>query len=115
MINSSDTIWKVVLVPKHWNNWIASEHLIRIIPANDDIAGYINIFLSTDYGRQLITRNTYGAVVDEIDDNHVRQIPIPLLKNQSAQKKINALALEANAKRYEAYCLEQMALKIIND
>ena len=47
--------------------------------------------------------------------NQVRQIVIPLLKKQEVQKEINDLALEANAKRYEAYCLEQQALKIMNE
>lgn len=63
---------------------------------------------------QLIQRYTYGAVVDEIDDSHVRNIPIPLLKNHDIQKRINALALEANQKRYEAYKLEQKALEIMD-
>ena len=115
LITRSGTIGKVVLVPKHWKNWVASEHIIRVVPANNDVAGYISIFLSTDYGHELITRFTYGSVVDEIDDNHVRQIQIPLLKNQEIQKKINVLALEANAKRYEAYKLEQQALKIMDN
>lgn len=59
-------------------------------------------------------KNAYGAVVDEIDDSHVRNIPIPLLKNHDIQKRINALALEANQKRYEAYKLEQKALEIMD-
>ena len=54
-------------------------------------------------------------VVDEIDDNHVRQIAIPLLKDRAVQKHINELALGANKKRYEAYCLEQEALRIMNE
>lgn len=115
LITRSGTIGKVALVPKHWEHWIASEHVIRVVPANTEIAGYLNIFLSSEYGHQLITRFTYGSVVDEIDDNHVRQIAIPLLKNQDIQNKINDLALEANQKRYEAYMLEQEALKIMNE
>ncbi len=67
------------------------------------------------YGYHLITRFTYGSVVDEIDDNHVRQIAIPLLKNKDIQKQINDLALEANEKRYEAYKLEQQALQIMDN
>lgn len=78
------------------------------------VAGYLNIFLASDYGKVLITRFTYGSVVDEIDDNHVRQIAIPLLKNHTVQKKINDLALEANEKRYQAYLLEQEALQIMD-
>ena len=115
LISRSGTIGKVTLVPKHWENWVASEHIIRIIPASNEIAGYISVFLSSDYGYQLITHFTYGSVVDEIDDNHVREIPFPLLKNKELQKQINDLALLANKKRFEAYCLEQEALKVLND
>jgi type I restriction enzyme S subunit len=115
LITCSGTIGKVMLVGKHWENWTANQHIIRIVPASVEMAGYISIFLSSDYGYQLITRFTYGSVVDEIDDNHVRQIAIPLLKDKAVQKKINDLALEANAKRYEAYTLEQEALRIMND
>ena len=115
LITRSGTIGKIAFVPKHWEHWIPSDHIIRAVPANKDIAGYLYIFLASDYGRTLITRYTYGSVVDEIDDDHVRQIPIPLLRNKDVQQQINALALESNAKRYEAYKLEQEALRIMNE
>lgn len=115
LITRSGTIGKVVLVPKHWEHWIPSDHIIRVVPANKDIAGYLSIFLSSEYGYQLITRYTYGSVVDEIDDTHVSSIPFPLLKDANVQRRINELALEANEKRYEAYKLEQQALRIIDD
>lgn len=114
LITCSGTIGKVALVGKHWENWTANQHIIRVVPASKDIAGYLNIFLASDYGKALITRFTYGSVVDEIDDNHVRQIAIPLLKNHEVQKRINDLALEANEKRYQAYLLEQEALQIMD-
>ncbi len=114
LVTCSGTIGKVALVGKQWENWTANQHIIRIVPANKDIAGYLNVFLLSDYGHELITHYTYGSVVDEIDDNHVRQIPIPLLKNRDIQEKINSLALLANEKRYEAYVLEQQALEIMD-
>lgn len=114
LITRSGTIGKVALVPKHWERWIPSDHIIRVVPANSNIAGYLNVFLASDYGYRLITRYTYGSVVDEIDDNHVRDIPIPLLKNQDIQRQINDLALQASEKRYQAYMLEQQALKVMD-
>ena len=50
-----------------------------------------------------------------IDNHSLEATEIPILKNQEVQKKINLLALEANKKRYEAYNLEQEALRIIDD
>ena len=115
LITCSGTIGKVALVGKHWENWTANQHIIRVVPANNEIAGYLNIFLASDYGYQLITRFTYGSVVDEIDDTHVSNIPVPLLKDKAVQKQINDLALEASQKRYEAYQLEQEALRIMDE
>lgn len=115
LITCSGTIGKVALVGKHWENWTANQHIIRVVPADLNIAGYLNIFLSSDYGNVLIRRFTYGSVVDEIDNNHVSQIAIPLLKNKDVQKQINDFALEANQKRYNAYKLEQQALDIMDN
>ena len=50
-----------------------------------------------------------------IDDKNVAKIPIPLLKNKEIQLKINNLVLEANQKRYEAYKLEQKAIRMVNE
>lgn len=115
LITRSGTIGKVTMVPKHWEHWVTSEHIIRVVPSSSEIAGYLNVFLASDYGNVLIKRFTYGSVVDEIDDNHVSQIAIPLLKNKDVQKQINNLALEANQKRYEAFLLEQQALEIMDN
>jgi type I restriction enzyme S subunit len=115
LITCSGTIGKVTLVSKHWNHWTANQHIIRIVPSNNEIAGYLFIFLTSMYGNYLVKRYTYGSVVDEIDENHVSQIPFPLLKNKSIQNQINELALDANRKRYEAYVLEQKAMKILNN
>jgi len=114
LITCSGTIGKVSLVGKHWENWTANQHIIRVVPANRDIAGYLSVFLASEYGYPLITHHTYGSVVDEIDDKHVRSIPFPILKDENAQHRINELALEANEKRYEAYMKEQQALQVID-
>ena len=114
-VTCSGTIGKVNIIPKHWENWALNQHVMRIVPATKDIAGYIYCWLNTDYAYQLIVRNTYGAVVDEIDDRHLSQVEIPLLKNESKQKEINDKVLHANELRYQAYLKEQEAIAIMND
>jgi type I restriction enzyme S subunit len=115
LITCSGTIGKVNITPKHWDGWTANQHIIRVVPASDDIAGYLYIWLSSEFAYPLITRFTYGSVVDEIDEGHIKQIPVPLLKDPNKQKNINDLALKANLKRTEAYLLEQEALDIMNE
>lgn len=115
MITCSGTIGKVTIVPEHWDGWTANQHIIRVVPANNEIAGYLYAWLSNDYTKLLITRYTYGAVVDEIDDKQVSEIAIPLLNDSNTQKEINDKVLEANKKRAKAYKLEQKALNILNE
>ena len=111
LITRSGTIGKTAIVPKHWSNWIGSDHIIRIIPANNQIAGYLFCWLSTEYAQHLVKRNTFGAVVDEIDTNQIKSIEIPHLRNESKQKEINEKVLQANELRYQAYLKEQEAVK----
>ncbi len=115
LITRSGTIGKTAIVPKHWEEWIGSDHIVRIIPANDDIAGYLYCWLSTDYAQQLVKRNTFGAVVDEIDTNQLSQVEIPLLKDESKQKEINDKVLQANGLRYQAYLKEQEAVGMMEE
>ena len=114
LITCSGSVGKVVLVPNHWEGWAANQHIIRVVPADDKIAGYLFAWLSSEYARPLITRFVYGAVVDEIDDRQVARIPVPLLKDADAQADINGKMLLANRKRAEAYALEQEALRIVD-
>ena len=115
LITRSGTIGKTAIVPKHWSNWIGSDHIIRIIPANNQIAGYLFCWLSTEYAQHLVKRNTFGAVVDEIDTNQIKSIEIPLLKKETKQKEINDKVLEANELRYQAYLKEQEAVKMMEE
>lgn len=111
LITRSGTIGKIMIVPKHWTGWVASEHCLRLSPRNKDLAGYIYAWLSTNYALPLIVRHTYGAVVDEIDDKQLAEVPIPLLQDEAIQQRINDLVLQANELRYQAYLKEQEAIK----
>ena len=115
LITRSGTVGKVAIVPEHWEGWIPNEHVIRIIPASNEIAGYLYAWLSSDYAYPLITRYIYGAVVDEINVEQIAAISIPLLHNKNTQKTINDKVLEANRKRAEAYKLEQEALNVLDE
>ena len=115
LISRSGTIAKVTIVLKHWEGWIPNEHVIRVMPSNDEIAGYLYAWLSSDYAYPLIIRYIYGAVVDEINDKQVSEILVPLLHNGNTQREINDMVLEANRKRTEAYNLEQEALRVLDE
>ena len=115
LITDRGTIGNVMIVPKHFEGWAVSQNVIKLECASNDIAGYIYAFLNSHYGEIFLQRETYGSVINMIDDKNVAKLPIPLLKNKEIQTKINNLVLEANKKRYEAYVLEQKAIKMVNE
>lgn len=117
LITDRGTIGNVALVPEYYEKgkWTISQNSIRLVPISNDIAGYIYIFLNSEYGKALSKRETYGAVIDMIDPNNAKQIPIPILKQKEVMQKINDLALKANKLRAKAYYKEQEALKKLND
>lgn len=114
LVTRSGTIGRVNIVPNHWQDWLANEHILRVIPVNETIAGYLYVWLNSNYGRKLIERFTYGAVVNEIDETHLGNVPVPILKDKLSMAKINELALKAKTLRSEAYFLEQSAINQVN-
>lgn len=115
LVTRSGTIGRVNIVPSHWENWVANDHIIRVVPRSSENAGFIYIWLNSDYGNLLINKLTYGSVVDEIEVDHLKKVPIPILKNENLMKEINDLALQANKLRSEAYYLEQEAIRQVNE
>lgn len=113
VISRSGTIGKVNIIPKHWDGWSMSEHIIRIVPSSNEIAGYIYAWLSSPYCKMLILRNSYGAVIDELSDVQVGNIRIPILKDAEKMKIINDDILHANHLRYEAARKEEEALTLM--
>lgn len=114
LITCSGTIGNIALVPKHWDGWAMTHDIIRLIP-HKDMVGYVFVWLQTDYTKSILKSKSYGAVVQHIEKLHIDTIPVPLLKNAEVQTQINTLALQANEKRYEAYQLEQKALKLMEE
>lgn len=114
LITCSGTIGNIALVPRHWDKWTMTHDIIRLVPT-DDMIGFTYIWLQSEYAEKMIKAHAYGSVVTHIEKEHLSSIPIPLLKDHINQQEISALALDANAKRYEAYRLEQEALRIMNE
>lgn len=114
LVTDRGTIGKVAITPKHLENYAVSQNVIKINCINDFMAGYIYAFLASDYGINLIKKETYGSVVDMIDDNNLKNIMIPILKDKEQMKVISDKVLEGNKKRYEAFIKEEEAIKIMN-
>ena len=112
LVTCSGTIGKVALVPEHWNNWTLNQHVMRIV-SKEQYYALIFTWLNSEYGKELIRRQTYGSVVNEITDKQLGTVVIPVFKN-TINNSIISLINKANELRYKAYKQEQQAIEIMN-
>lgn len=115
LVSARGTIGTCSLTPLHWEGALISDNIIKIIPADITTVGYVYCFLQSEIGKALMLREVSGSVVDVIEPQNLRKIPIPMLKSEEAQKAINDHVLEANNLRYQAYQKEREAISIMND
>ena len=105
-VSCSGTIGRVQIVPGYMAGWTASQDATRIIGRDP---GYLYAWLASGYGRALVTRHTYGSVIQHIDLDQLASVPVPL-PPPAARDAVGGLVLRANALRDEAWALEQDAI-----
>lgn len=115
LITRSGTIGRTCFVWKNYEDYSATEHIVRVVPNKEEIdPGYLYAFLSSPYGKQQVLRFTHGSVIDEVSDKQIKKVLLPLSSNIE-QKKIGDLVRAAYEKRAEAIRLEDEAQKILMD
>jgi len=116
LVTCSGTIGRLSLVRDDWNAWTATNHLLRIIPEENEIhPGYLTAFLLSIYGEVQFQRLTYGGVVDEIGEagELFNNILVLKPKNKEVEDKIGNLTFEAYDKRDKACQIEDEAIKLL--
>jgi type I restriction enzyme S subunit len=115
LITRSGSIGRCLLTNKILSsNFVLSDDLIRIVPANEKEVGYIYAFLNTWIGQAFLTKTQYGETVKHIEPEHVSAIPLPLLQ-ESDIKEINEKILDAHKLREEAQELLLKAEKSLHE
>jgi len=109
LVTRSGTIGRTCLVWHNFEEYAASEHILRIVPVEEKVdAGYLYAFLASDYGYEQIVRFRYGSVIDEISDEQLKKVVIPL-PSKERQRRIGDLVRLAYEKRAAALRLEAEA------
>lgn len=114
LITCSGTIGRLSLVSKYWDNWTATNHLLRVIPNTRKInSGYLTAFLLSDYGQLQLNRLSYGGVIDEIGEagNLFNDILILKPDDDKIEKQIGKFIKESFDKKDEAVQIEDECSK----
>jgi type I restriction enzyme S subunit len=113
LITRSGTIGRTCFVWKNYEDYAASEHILRVIPDESRIdSGYLCACLSSRYGYEQILRYRHGSVIDELSDMQLEQVLVPR-PSRKEQTAIGDKVREAYEKRAEAIRLEDEAQAIL--
>lgn len=92
LITRSGTVGRVTLCPREWDGWAASEHIIRIVPDEEQcLAGYLCSYLASPLGQVQLKANIHGAVVDELTDEQVRNVLVPLPEEKFDRDQVDSI------------------------
>ena len=93
LVTCSGTIGRPTIVPKSWDGWAASQHLLRIIPRKDSECpvGYLYAFLCSFPGQAQLTSHIYGAVVDELTEDQAKSVMVPIPKTAEEREMANSV------------------------
>lgn len=103
LVTRSGSTGIVSSVPPAWRGWALSEHVIRIEPRDSAVPGeYIEAFLRSDTGQNLLAAGVFGSVIDEITTDYVAQIPVPIPDDPAIVQRIAEATRRAREARQQS-------------
>jgi restriction endonuclease S subunit len=102
-------------VPKAWDGYAMSEHIIRIVPDRDKLdPSYIYSFLRTHYAQDILARGVFGSVIDEITPEFIGSISMPIPKSEKILENLVSKTARGLCARDEAIELLSASEEEIN-
>lgn len=114
LVTCSGTIGNVTICPPEWDNWAASQHILRVVPDEEMCpSGYLCSFLASPLGQVQLMAKIYGGVVDEITEEQASSVKVPIPTTDEGWewvRSIDATMKESVAERSKAVNLSSKAV-----
>lgn len=80
LISCSGTIGRMVYCRSEMENMWSSQHIMKVVPDWAKVPpGYLYAFLSSKFGVPLVIGGTYGSIIQSIEPEHIKNLPVPRL------------------------------------
>ena len=86
LMTCSGTIGRVFYVPKRLHGWAATHDLIRIVPREEGMTGYLYAYLNSDVAQIQILSHTHGGQIDHVTDDQVAGCLVPMLGSDDIKR-----------------------------
>ena len=114
LVTCGGTIGNAVIIDQQLEQCVISQHVMRVVPKDDILKGYLFAVLSSEIGNKLITLFTTGSVIPQIEAHHLELVPIPLL-NKDVMEQIDNLVSSYVSKNEAAKEKERKAIRMVEE
>lgn len=116
LITRSGTTGIISSVPKAWDGFAMSEHVIRVVPDPDKVEPeYLLAFLRSEYGQEQLARGVFGSVIDEITPEFVGEIEIHIPTSKEKLEEVIELVRKGEEARQSSIENYMEAAERLND
>ncbi len=95
LITDSGTVGRVIYATDHHDQAVGTNNLIRVVIEDEALRGYVYQFLLSSMGQHQLKANIYGAIVDHLEPEDVRQVLIPIPKDRQVLEEIGLRVIQA--------------------
>ena len=114
LVTCGGTIGNTVIIDKQLEQCVISQHVMRIVPKEDILKGYLFAVLSSKIGNNLISLFTTGSVIPQIEAHHLELVPIPLF-NKDIMERIDNIVSSYISKIEVAKENERKAIRMVEE
>lgn len=82
LVTCGGTIGNTVCIDNQLARCAISQHVMRVVPKEGTLKGFLYAFLSSNTGHDLINLYTSGSVIPQIEAHHLERVPIPILEKE---------------------------------
>lgn len=112
LVTCGGTIGNTVLIDAQLEKCVVSQHVMRVVPKDGILKGYLYAVLSSKIGKDLITMFTTGSVIPQIEAHHLELVPVPLL-DKDLMEQIDGLVSSYVTKIEESKQKELTAINMV--
>jgi len=95
LITDSGTVGRVIYATGYHDGAIGTNNLIRVVIGDEALRGYVYQFLLSPMGQNQLRANIYGAIVDHIEPDDVKQVLVPIPDSRELLEGIGLQVIEA--------------------
>ena len=113
LITDSGTVGRVVYATNHHDGAVGTNNLIRVVVEDEALRGYVYQFLLSPMGQNQLRANIYGAIVDHLEPDDVKQVIIPLPWDRTVIEAVGNKVIEAVRLQEAASDLDSESMRLL--